>query len=177
MLPKQYTTLLGNPIVNSQTGEELGEVYDVIIDVETGKLEAFWVKRGVLSGADKILSLHDVSEWKLKVYVKDEDAIINPEEIIKVREIVQQNIHLYLHPVETLSGIKLGEVDDIFFDSMTGQILQIQVAKNFCGFKYNKKLIAYTEIYEVNSKAVVLKDDYKYTSMKLKEVLDLSEAI
>ena len=177
MLQKQYTTLLNTSILNRETGEEVGEVYDLIIDPKTGKIEAFWVKQGLLPGADKILSINDISEWKLKIYITDEDSIINPNEILKVKGIIAEGISIYLQRVKTLSGQKLGKVVDIFFDPILAQIVQIQVAKNFLGIPYAKRLISFLEIYEINQDFVVLKDYYKYTSIKVKEVLDLSEAV
>ncbi len=173
MLQKQYTKLLNTPILNRQTGEEVGEIYDLIIDPDTGKIEAFWVKQGLLSGAEKVLSINDVTEWKLRLYIDDNDSIVNPNEILKIQKILKKEIHLYLHKVKTLSGSKLGRAIDLFLDSMSGQILQIQVAKNFFGFKYSKRLVRFSEIYEINKNAIVLKNDYKYTPLKIKEVLDL----
>lgn len=176
MLQKQYTVFLNTPVLNKETGEELGTIYDFIIDHQTGRVEAFWVKNGLFSGAEKILAFNDIADLKLKVYVEDADSIVNPEDIFKVQEILKQGIPFYYHKVKTFSGIKLGRVTDFFFDPMTGQIMQIQVAKVFLGFQYAKRLIGFFEIYEINEEAVILKNDYKYTPLKVKEVLDLSEA-
>ncbi len=176
MLQKQYTTLLNTPILDRQTGEELGEVYDLIVDTQTGKVEAFWVKQNLFVGADKILDINDITEWKLKIYIDDEDSILNPDEIVRIKKILKTSINIYLHKVKTLSGTRLGRLTDFFFDPMTGQILQIQVAKNFLGIKYAKRLISFAEIYEINEDAVILKDDYECTSMRVKNILDLSEA-
>lgn len=177
MLQKQYTTFLNTPILNQETGDKVGEIYDFIIDPETGKIEAFWVKQGVFYGAEKILAFNDILELKLKVYIEDEDSILNPDEILKVQEILQKGIGLYYHKVKTLSGIRLGRVTDFFFDPISGQVMQIQVTKNFLGFKYAKRLIAFFEIYEITEDAVILKDDFKYTALKVKDTLDLTEAV
>lgn len=177
MLQKQYTKFLGTPIVEQTTGELLGEVYDLIIDNQTGKIEAFWVKQGILAGSDKILSVNDIIEWKIKIYVSDPDTIIFPDEIIKIREVIEKDISVYSNKVKTLSGKHLGRVVDLFFDPITCQILQIEIAKSIFGIKHQKRLIPFSDIYEITKEAVILKDDYRYDNLKLKEALDLSEAV
>lgn len=177
MIQRQYTTILGAKIVEQETGEELAVVYDLIIDPETGKLEAFWVNQGFFSGAEKILSLNDVIEWKIKVYIQDTDVFINPAEILKIKEIIKKKIPIFMHKVKTLSGSKLGRVIDIFFDPITNKIIQIQIAKSLLGLKYAKRLIPFSEIYQITREAVFLKDEYKFSSIKVEELLDLSEAV
>jgi len=177
MLQKQYTSFLNTPILNKQTGEKLGEIYDLIIDTKTGKIEAFWVKQEIFIGATKVLSLNDISECKIKIYVQDKDAIVNPQEILKVQKIIKEEFFLYLNKVQTLSGTKLGKVTDFFFDCLTGQIIQIQISKNFLGIKYAKRLIPFSEIYEIKKDIVILKNNYHCTQIKAKEVLDLSKAV
>lgn len=177
MLQKQFTKILQTPIVEHQTGQKLAEVYDLIIDPETGKLEAFWIKQNAFSGNDKILSINDVLEWKIKIYIQDEDVFIAPEEIIKIKSILEKEIPIFMHKVKTLSGTKIGRVIDIFFEPITNQIIQIQTAKFFFGFKYEKRLISYSEIYEITKEAIILKDEYRYSTLRIKEFLDLNEAI
>lgn len=175
MLQKQYTKFLGTPIIDQNNGNVLGEIYDLIIDEQKGKVEAFWVQKGILSGAEKILTVNDIIEWKIKIYVNDGDSIVSPNEIIKIREIIERGVSFYLNKVQTLSGKNLGRVFDFFFDPLTGQILQIEVAKSFLGVKFQKRLIPFSEIYEIKPEAVILKDDYKYETLKLKNTLDLTE--
>ena len=177
MLQRQYTTLLNIPIVEMSTGKELGKVYDLIIDDQTGKIEGFWVSSGLMSGSDKMVSINDVADWKIKIYIDDPDSIIEPDEIVKIKEILERNIYIYLNKVKTISEKKLGKVIDIFFDPISNQIIQIQIAKNIFGFKYQKRLIPFSEIYKITKKAVILKNDYKTSSVKLEKVFDLSEAV
>ncbi len=75
---KFFSEIVGTPILDHSTGGLLGLIKDMIIDPDTGKIEAFWVKPATVPIVDGVIQVKSILEWKKNVYIKSDRDIAEP---------------------------------------------------------------------------------------------------
>ena len=83
---KNHRSIIGTSVLHFDDGSLLAVLRDVIIDPDTGKIEAFWVKPLSLPIANAVIQSQDIVEWKKNIYLKNESVIADPADIIKVTD-------------------------------------------------------------------------------------------
>ena len=174
---REYLGIIGTHIVREEDGEVLALLKDIIINPDTGKIEAFWVKPMNHPFSDAILLTDDIIEWKKHIYVKDEKAISSPGDIIRIEEILSRNSLFIGNRVRTKKGENIGFVYDLEFDDRKFYLKKLYTQKIFLIFRYDLRLFFYESIIEVLPEAIVVKDtvkkaEEKATAKEGKPVLD-----
>lgn len=168
---KYFREIIGTPVLRFEDGSPLASIKDVIIHPDTGKLEAFWVKTLHHSFLYGILQTQDIVEWKKKIYVRGNEAIGDPADIIKIAELLSQNRLIMGNRVRTDRGVDLGRVFDLDFDTGQYFLRHIHVQKSFLGlFKYQPRILSYDLILEVLPDTILIKDKTEKEE-KIKEPL------
>ena len=156
---KQYSHILGIPVMHFEQGDVLGTVKDIIIHPDTGKVEALWIRlKGALQGYF-VLQTQDIVEWKKNIYVKSEEVLAEAGEIIKISEILSDGRLIIGNRVRTESGENLGRVTDVDFDTQQFYLRHLYIQKSFFGLKsYDKRILSYDLIVEVLPDCILVKD-------------------
>jgi sporulation protein YlmC with PRC-barrel domain len=169
MMIKNYSSIIGTPVLNFDDGSLLAVMEDVIVDPETGKIEAFWVKPLTLPIADAILQSQDIAEWKKNVYIKNESLISDPDEVIKITDILTKNIYVIGNKVKNQKGKNYGRVYDLDFNCDTFYVRQIHAQKSVLGiFKYESRIFSFDSIIEMTEEAIIIDDE----TSKKREVVE-----
>lgn len=165
-MKKFFNEIKGMPVCLFQNGLKLGFLLDPIIDSETGQIQAFWVKMGYFK-KPLILPVSEIVEWKSRVYIKNQKALSEPEEIIRVHRILSKGVFILGNQVRSIAGNYLGKVRDLSIDLTFFKIDQIKFTKTFLGFEYSSRIISYKNIVRVLPKYILINDD---SSLSLTEV-------
>lgn len=123
--------LIGRPVKQRDNRKKLSSVKDVIFDPADQKIAAFVVSEKKLfqdTQAVPFSSLYHVAQDE--VIVESRFDIKKTTEISDVvSRIADDTYYLTGCVVETNEGEKLGEVSDLFFDTRTGEVPQIEITK------------------------------------------------
>ncbi|PIZ73998.1 hypothetical protein COY07_01195 [Candidatus Peregrinibacteria bacterium CG_4_10_14_0_2_um_filter_43_11] len=168
---KLYQNNIGTAILRFEDGYPVAFMKDMIVDPDTGKIEAFWVKptRHFLSYA--IIQTQDIVEWKKNIYVKNEDVLVDPVDVIKISNILSQKREVIGNEVRTESGVSLGHVVDIDFDVQYYYLRNLYVQKRLLGlWSYQKRILNYETIIEIFPEYILVKDK-KQVREKIAEAL------
>jgi len=112
--------LIGLPVAAMDTQSKVGEIRQILIDPENGRLLGFLVSTGELLGTKKVLSVIDIKEWDPNgIVVSSIENLIGKSEIVRVKEILKKKIFILGMKAITESGKSLGEVEDILLDTDT----------------------------------------------------------
>lgn len=166
---KIYSNIKGDPIYSQQDGSLLGLLYDIIINPENGKIEAFWVKPATLPVSNAVILSDVILSWGNKIYIKDEDDIALPEDIIRVSDILSKETFFIGSDVVDEAENLLGKVYDLDFDSKKLYLRSLHVAHCFLGLKFGKRFFSFESIIEVLPKKIIVKNlnSIKQTSPKI----------
>lgn len=117
--------LIGLPVAALDAQSKIGEIREILVDPENGRLLGFLIQGGGIFAAKKVLSIVDVREWDPKAIVTESiENIVEPNEIVRIKEVLVKNIILMGMKAKTESGQSLGEVDDLLIDTETQSVVK-----------------------------------------------------
>lgn len=155
-----YQSILNTPILNFSKRELLGAIHDVIIHPDTGKIEAFWVKSVSTESKYAILQSQDILRWTNAVYIEDASVIAEPDEIIRITEILNKKSPIVGNRVENKDGQYYGRVISLCFNTETFYLTQIDVRKQFMGIlTWSRRLFPFSRIIKVLPSSIVIDDN------------------
>ena len=148
----------GWPLLSHADGAVLGIVMDLIINPDTGRIEAFWVKPYEVPLKEAIVASEDVLGFRKGLSVRNEKVILEPGDILRVAEILNRGIFFYGNRAIGESGNPVGKVYDISFDPKQLMLRQIYTSKGFFPFYYDRRIYPYGAIVEAMPDRIIVKD-------------------
>ena len=157
-LMDRYYSQAVNTHVFTISGQHVGKITEVVINIETGTIVGFLLG----SKGNHVIAPNDVILWDQHIIIHDIDDILETEEIIKVKKALEKNIPIIHNSVVTKSGVYLGKVYDFAINPKLFVMTKIIVAKSLLGlFPYDEKIIAHQDILEIKKDTIIVKDPYR----------------
>lgn len=117
--------LIGLPVAAMDVRAKVGVVSEVLIAPENGKLLGFLVKVPGFFAPQKALTVSDIKNWDPKGLVTDSfENIVDPDEIVRIKEVLDKKIILIGLKAKTQSGKNLGVVDNFLVDTETETVIK-----------------------------------------------------
>lgn len=168
---KFFSQIIGTPILSHEDGDLLALVKDIIINPDTGKIEAFWVKSLTLPIENAVIKSDSIIEWKKNIYIHNEREIADASDIIRLSEVLSRNTFFIDNRAQNEDGGNLGDVYDLDFDSVKLYLRNIYTQKSFFLFwKYEKRVFSWNDIVRVMPEYILVKD-----VQRLKETILIKE--
>jgi uncharacterized protein YrrD len=149
---KNYSQCIGKEITELHSGEILNNISDLIFNTDKSKLKA------LITTDNKILYFSDITEWKIRIYIKDNILFKNLNECKDIQKILNKNISILGTKVENEDGVFLGYCENFYFNEKTGYLVQIYIKYYFFNlFPIKRFLISSTDIIEITEKKIIVK--------------------
>jgi uncharacterized protein YrrD len=155
------------PVMSLQTGGRIAETAEFIIDPRQLKVVAFYCKGPRLDVNPAVLNVADIREiGNLGIIVDSADVLMSPDDLVRLKEVLNFKFTLDNKPVVDQSGHKLGHVFNFTLDSKSLYIVKLHVRPGIWqSFKTTELLIDRTEVIEVTDTEIVV----KHTAIKAEE--------
>ena len=152
--------LEGTPIMSLQTGSAIAQVSELIIDPRQLKVVAFYCEGPRLDVHPAILHASDIRELSdVGLIVDSADVIMQPDDLVRLKEILAFKFVLDHKQVATESGSKLGKVATFTLDNETLFIVKLHVRPGgLHAFKTTEFIIDRSQIVQVTDHEVIVKD-------------------
>lgn len=153
--------IIGMPVISIPQAEPITKVRDVIFDAPAGVLAALLVDEGGWVSGATILPFDAVSSiGRDAVMVEDVDRLIASAERPELDKLLTAGQTLIGNTMYTVSGDKIGVIDDIVVDEESGQIVGYDVSGGlFKDFYRGKFMVEVPEIVSVGPEVVIVPDD------------------
>lgn len=116
--------LIGLPVAAEDILSKVGIIRRIIVNPENGQLMGFLVLTGFFSPA-KVLSVIDIKFWDKDAIITDsEENLVEPDEIVRIKAVLDQKIDIMGMNTETESGKSLGFVENFLIDTETGSVIK-----------------------------------------------------
>lgn len=165
--------LFNSPIMSLQTSGEVGKTTRAIVNPESLAIIGY-VAEGSLVSEDtgNVLRIADVRELSDLGFIIDSiDELVNPSEIIKLKEIYEYGFNLLGIAVLDERRKKIGRVSDYTVETGNFIIQQLTVHRPFLhSFNDTELVIHRSQIIEVSSKAIVVHSEAKVPEPSRAEV-------
>ena len=155
--------LIGAPILSVQAGGAIASIAAPVVNPDNLKILAFKLQGPIVNATNNILDVKSVREYSpLGLVIDDNDELIGPEDVVKIKEVLALNFDLIGLKVETKKGSKLGKIIDFSLTSEDFTIQQIIVKRpTIKSFMDPELTIHRREIVEVTDYKVIVKDEEK----------------
>ena len=152
-------SLLNKSILSLRTGMPIATITAPIFNPNNLKIEGFYC----IDRFDKrelILLCQDIRDTLKQGYVvNDHDVLVEPSELIRLKEVLELNFELIGKHVETISKIKVGKVSDYAVETETMYVQKIyasqSILKSFTGGSLS---IDRTQINEITPKRIIINE-------------------
>lgn len=120
--------LIGLPVAAEESQSKIGQISQIVIDPENGRILGFLVKTGGsaswrIFAPTLALSIVDIKEWDPNGLVTESvDNLVNPNEIIRLKDVLDKNIDFLKMSAKTEAGKSLGQIEDLLIDTDTETI-------------------------------------------------------
>lgn len=152
-------TLLNMPIMSLQTGHEIARTESAVIDPSDLTVVAYYVSGPSLDFEPALLRTADIREiGELGAIVNSSDELVEPEDLVKFKNIIELEFELEEMPVVDDHRHKLGKVIRYTLDPETFTIHQLHIRRPlFKSFSESELLINRRQIIEISPTKIVVK--------------------
>ncbi len=164
------SSLLHFPILSLHVGGEIARISQLIIDPNLLKVIAIRVEGALIRDeVGDLLPIGSIREFsRVGVIIDSIDELVDSEEVMRLRDILELNFELNGLKVVTKKKSKLGRVTDYILDASGWEVQQLIVQRPAIKSFFDPELtISRKSIIEVNDYEVIVKDEYD----KLKKVV------
>jgi sporulation protein YlmC with PRC-barrel domain len=151
--------IINHPLLSLRTGTQVGVVQVPIINPNNLKIEGFYCSDDS-SRKQLILVSQDIRDVLPQgVVVNDQDVLTEPEELVRLRDVMKSNFELIGKHVVTTDKTKLGKVSDYAVETSSMYIQKIYITQSiFKNFSGGNLGIDRTQIVEITDKKIVVQD-------------------
>lgn len=152
-------TLFDRQILSLQTGTAVATSSMPIINPNNLKIEGFFCddrfdKRRLIVLYQDVRDVIDQG-----IVVDSHEALTDPDELIRLKEILQLNFQLIGKPVETLAKDKVGKVGDFATEMTTMYVQKLYVSQSMLkSFTGGTLSVDRTQINEITSRHIIVND-------------------
>lgn len=152
-------SLLNKPILSLRTGTIIAQISGPIINPDNLKIEGFYC----IDRFDKrqlVLLYQDIRDILAKGYVvNDHDVLSEPDELVRLKKVMDLNFELLGKQVVTTSKQKVGKVSDYATETETMFIQKIYVAQSILkSFTGGALSIDRNQVSEITPRKVVINE-------------------
>lgn len=164
MLKLSSSLIANKSVLSLRVGSPIATISGPIINPNNLKIEGFYCQDR-FNRKELILLYQDIRDMLPQGYVvNDHDVLVEPEELIRLKEVLELNFELIGKPVETVSKAKVGKISDYATETETMFIQKLyasqSVLKSLTGGTLS---IDRTQVNEITPKRIIINDLLKGT--------------
>ncbi len=151
--------LIGKPVMSLRTGSPVGTILEIILNPNNLKIEGWFVDDHSRKQR-RILLSQDVRDIIQQGFVVDDhDSLTEPEELIRLKSVLELGFELNGKPVVTESKHRLGKVNDYAFEKNAFFIQKLYVGQSILkSFSGGAAVVDRTQIIEINNRKIIVKE-------------------
>jgi sporulation protein YlmC with PRC-barrel domain len=152
-------SLINRPIMSLRTGTQVATTTTPIINPNNLKIEGFYCLDR-FDGKKLIMLYQDIRDIIPQGFVIDDhDVLSDPEELVRLKDVLELNFDLIGKQVETIAKHKVGKVNDYAAETATMYIQKIYVSqsllRNFTGGSLS---VDRNQVNEITNKRVIINE-------------------
>ena len=151
--------LLNKPVMSLRTGTQVATATTPIINPNSLKVEGFYcIDR--FDNSQLVLLYQDIRDIIPQGFVIDDhDVLAEPDELVRLKDVIKLNFELIGKPIETVSKYKVGKVSDYAVETTTMYVQKLYAAQSILkSFTGGSLSIDRSQINEITNKRIVIND-------------------
>lgn len=160
--------LLNRPVMSLRTGAQVATATAPIINPNNLKIEGFYCE-DKFSKETLVLLAVDIRDILPQGFViNDHEVLASPDELVRLKEVLNLTFELLGKPVVTVSKTRLGRVNDYAADDSTLHIQKLYVSQSLLkSFSGGQLSIDRNNIVEITNRKIVTQEILTPTKVPL----------
>lgn len=156
---KLKDTFIGAPVLSLRTGGQIAQVQKPIINPNNLKIEG-WYVQDIFNNEQLILLSQDIRDFLPQGFaVNDHEVLTPPTELIRLKDILEQNFDLSGKDVTTTDNKRVGKVSDYAVETKSLYIQKLYASQSILKSLSGGSLsIDRSQIIEITNKRIVIED-------------------
>jgi sporulation protein YlmC with PRC-barrel domain len=152
--------LINKSVLSLRTGSPIATVVAPIFNPDNLKIEGFYCQDRFDKKKELVLLYQDIRDVMHDGYVvNDHDALTEPDELVRLKKILELNFELIGKQVVTVSKQKIGKVSDYAADLETMYVQKIYVAQSILkSFTGGSLSIDRNQVQEITPRRIIISD-------------------
>lgn len=157
-------SLLNKPVMSLRTGQPVATATAPIINPNNLKIEGFYCDDR-FSKKTLVLLYQDIRDFMPQGFVvNDHDVLVEPDELVRLRDVMNLNFQLIGKPVVTVSKERVGKVSDYATEVETMYVQKIYVTQSLMKSLTGGNLgVDRNQINEITDKKIIINELLKGT--------------
>lgn len=157
---KLSSALINQPVLSLRTGRPVGLAIGPIIDPNNLSIAGLYCQDPHKPKHPLVLLAQDVREWIPQGFaVNDYDVLTEPDELVRLKKVMDMEFTLIGKPVYTQSKRRIGKVNDYSVDASSFQVQKLYVGQSiFKNLTGAALLVDRNQIIEITSKRIIIRD-------------------
>ena len=152
-------TLLNRPVMSLRTGTQIATATTPIINPTNLKIEGFYCSDR-FDNRQRIMMYQDIRDIIPQGFVvDDEENLSDPEELVRLKDLMNMQFELLGKQVETVSKQKVGKVSDYAVETTTMFVQKLYASQSILKSLTGGSLsIDRNQIQEITDKKIIIND-------------------
>jgi len=157
-------SLLNRPVMSLRTGQQVATAVEPIINPNNLKIEGFYCTDRFNKG-ELVLLYQDIRDTIPQGFVVDDhDVLTPPDELVRLKDIMEISFKLVGKPVVTVSKQRIGKVSDYATEMETMYVQKLYVSQNvFKSLTGGNLGIDRNQINEITDRKIIINELLKGT--------------
>lgn len=152
---RTFSLLKGLPVFEKQTGEKVGEVFDLCLS-ESGTIEGLLLKNGAIFKKMFVIRIQDVASFGPDGVMLEEASVVQPA-MNPIHPIFEGRERLIGKPLLSSEGEHLGLLNDVYFHEELGTIVGYECSDGFfADITEGKRIIKTDEPPKIGKDAIIV---------------------
>lgn len=151
--------ILNKSVLSLRTGSVVAQIISPIINPNNLKIEGFYCQDSE-ENKRLVLLYQDIRDLLPQgLVINDYDVLAEPEDLVRLKKVLEIEFELMGKPVETVSHEKVGKVSDYAFDSATMFIQKLYVSQSILKSLTGGNLsVDRNQVQEITPKRIIIND-------------------
>ena len=147
------------PVLSLRSGGPVATTIEPIINPKFLKIEGFYCEDSQ-THEQLILVSQDIREFsKQGLIIDDHDVLVEPEDLVRLRDVLELDFQLLKKPVDTTSKSRVGTVKEFAAETTTLYVQKLYVSRPFWqNLSAGTLSVDRTQIVEVTNKRIIIND-------------------
>ncbi len=153
------SAILNVPILSLRTSDVIATAIEPIINPTNLKIEGFYCD-DALEKKQLILLCQDIRDIVADGFIVDDhERLVDPQELVRLKDVLDLHFELLGKPVETTGKDKVGKVSDYAVETSSMYIQKIYASRSlFKSLTGGSLSIDRSQVLEVNDKRIIIND-------------------
>lgn len=159
MLKLSSALMVNKYVLSLRTGTPIATVVAPLINPNNLKIEGFYCQDR-FDKKQRVLLHQDIRDMLPQGFVvNDQDVLSEPEELVRLQDIIELNFELIGKPVETISQQRVGKVSDFATEIESMFIQKIYVSQSLLkSFTGGSLSVDRNQVNEITPKRIIIND-------------------